>query len=288
LLCAAGVSSATSTPTISESSSAIVVHARGACEGLGAPNVLAPPTCTTTASRSATCRGRGWRRSECSGMCDVVWCTIHVRRAEHGAVFQEFAEPHPPCGGVCVVRRGCEQRDFHAHDKRVFERDRGARTRSVRCLVLHQTCWLRQHAPRRRRETRLVVGVETAISARWRASLTCFACPSTRASRRACCFERAALAKCPNNRAFVFVIADVSKRLDVVLAISNFFQTGTLAPNDARDIGTDRFGGPSLCKPNQLLGGVEVKLSQSMNMIGHHSQAKQVDIARKKFLDKQR
>jgi hypothetical protein len=63
---------------------------------------------------------------------------------------------HKTCGGMLtkraggggfVVRRGCEQRDFHAHDKRVFERDRGARTRSVRGLVLHQTCWLRQHAP---------------------------------------------------------------------------------------------------------------------------------------------
>jgi hypothetical protein len=34
VLCAAGVNSVTSTPTISESSSAIVVHARGACDVL--------------------------------------------------------------------------------------------------------------------------------------------------------------------------------------------------------------------------------------------------------------
>jgi hypothetical protein len=44
---------------------------------------------------------------------------------------------------------------LHAHGKRVC--DRGARTRSVRGL--HQTCWLRQHAPRRLGEAPLVVGV---------------------------------------------------------------------------------------------------------------------------------
>jgi hypothetical protein len=53
---------------------------------LASRNVLASPTCTTTASRSATCRGRGRRRrrSECSGVCDVVWCTIHGGRAGFG------------------------------------------------------------------------------------------------------------------------------------------------------------------------------------------------------------
>jgi hypothetical protein len=190
---------------------------------------------------------------------------------------------------------------FHAHDKRVRERHRGARTRSVRGL--HQTCWLRQHAPRQRRETRLVVGVgatqaASRIRARRvacktiidtpRAFLRCFALQPDLVSKKLIFFKRACLAKCPNNRALAFMLTNVPERLDLMIPISNFLQTGTLAPNDAGDLCTDRSRGLCLRKPDGLRSTDDVELTKPVNVIGHDSQTKQPDIACEKFIHNHR